>query len=231
MAAIGMATLLKKVQILQQLRPIRKIEKENWQAGFTLLEVLVALTVATIVLGAVYGIFTGISSAKQQLDQDSEGFHQARVLFGRIAKEIRSTYFVTGRKDTFFRGGLDDNRHFFLDLTTTVTSPVLPVASGISRVRYEMRSDPDLPPDLLLLVRQERALLPGSEAGEMENRLTSGVHAFRLRFFDGTDWQEEWDTSLLKKLPEMIELYVEIEVSGKLLPFLTTVEIPQVKGA
>jgi len=227
---IRVVTVFKNIVILQQNRPIRKIERENRQSGFTLLEVLVALTVATIVLGAVYGIFTGISSAKQQLDQDSEGFHQARVLFGRMAREVRSTYFVTGRKDTLFRGGLDDNRHFFLELTTTVTSPVLPVASGISRVRYEMRSDPDLPPDLLLLVRQERALLPGSEAGEMESRLTSGVHVFRLRFFDGSDWQEDWDASLLKKLPQMVELYVEIEVSGKLLPFLTTVEIPQVKG-
>lgn len=199
-------------------------------AGFTLVEVLVALAVTSIVLGVVYGIVASISTAKKALDQDAAGFHQARVLFGRMSREIRSAYFVGGNSDTLFRGGLDDNRNFFLELTTTVTSPTLPLAAGISRVRYELRTDPDLAPTLLLLVRQERALLPGGEAGEMESRLTSGVHVFRMRFFDGDAWQEEWDTAQRGNLPQMIELYLEIDVAGKLLPFLTTVAIPQVEG-
>ncbi len=98
-------------------------------------------------------------------------------------------------------------------------------------MRYELREDPDLAPGLLLLVRQERSLLPGGEAGKLENRLTGGVHAFRMRFFDGNQWQEEWDTAQSNKLPQMIELYLEIEIAGKVMPFSTTVAIPQVEGA
>lgn len=196
-------------------------------SGFTLLEVLVALAVTSIVLGVVYGIVSGISSAKQSLDQEAEGFHQARVLFDRMSREIRSTYFESRSSDTLFRGGLDESRRYFLELTTTVAAPTLPVASGISRVRYELRDDPDLPPTLLLLVRREQTLLPGGDAGEMESRLTGGVRVFRLRFFDGNAWQDEWDTALLHKLPQMIELYVEIEIAGKLLPFSTKIAIPQ----
>jgi general secretion pathway protein J len=200
-------------------------------SGFTLLEVMVALLVTTIVLGAVYGIVSGISSAKEQLDHDSEGYHQARVLFSRMSREIRSAYFVFGKPETLFRGGLDEQQRFFLELTTAVTSPTLPLASGISRVRYELRNDADIDPDLLLLVRQEQALLPGGAAGEMENRLTSAVHAFRMRFFGGGTWLDEWDTASRKNLPQMIELYLEIEIAGKLLPFRTIVAIPQVEGA
>jgi general secretion pathway protein J len=205
-------------------------EVKRRSEGFTLLEVLVALMVTSIILGVVYGIVSGISTAKQDLDHDAEGFHQARVLFGRMSREIRSAYFTSSNRDTLFRGGLDDSRHYFLELTTTVTAPTLPLASGISRVRYEMREDPDIPAGLLLMVRQEQSLLPGGEAGKMENRLTSGVHAFRLRFYDGNQWQEEWDTALSKKLPQMIELYLEIDVAGKVMPFTTTVAIPQVEG-
>lgn len=199
--------------------------------GFTLLEVMVALVVTSIILGAVYGIVSAISSAKQDLDRDAEGFHQARVLFGRMAREIRSAYFVKGATDTLFRGGLDESRHYFLELTTTVTAPTLPLASGISEVRYALREDPDIPAGLLLLVRQERSLLPGGDAGKLENRLTGGVHAFRIRFFDGNQWQEDWDTALSNKLPQMVELYLEIEIAGKVMPFTTTVAIPQVEGA
>ncbi len=199
-------------------------------AGFTLLEVLVALTVAAMVMGMVYGVVRGVSSAKQELEHESDGFHQARVLFGRMSREIRSVYFVSDRPETFLRGGLDGNKNFFLELTTTATSPSLPVATGISRVRYEMRADPDIAPPLLLLVRQEWALLPGGDAGEMESRLSNGVYAFRLRFFDGTNWQDEWDTARQGRLPQMIEMYLEIEVAGKRLPFMTTVAVPQVAG-
>ncbi|NOX26052.1 MAG: prepilin-type N-terminal cleavage/methylation domain-containing protein [Deltaproteobacteria bacterium] len=199
-------------------------------AGFTLIEVLVALTVAAMVMGMVYGVVRGVSSAKQELEHESDGFHQARVLFGRMSREIRSVYFVADRPETLLRGGLDDNNNFFLELTTTATSPSLPVAAGISRVRYEMRADPDIAPPLLLLVRQEWALLPGGDAGEMESRLSNGVYAFRLRFFDGKNWQDKWDTARQGRLPRMIEMYLEIEVAGKRLPFMTTVAVPQVMG-
>lgn len=199
-------------------------------AGFTLLEVLVALTVTAMVLGMVYGVVTGVSSAKDEIDHQSEGFHQARVLFGRMSREIRSSYFVAGRSETRFRGGLDDSHNFFLELTTTVTSPTLPVALGLSRVRYELRDDPDIAPPLLLLVRQEQALLPGAEARGMESRLGSGVYAFRMRFFNKESWQDEWDTAQTSSLPQMIEMYLEIEVAGQRMPFMTTVALLQVEG-
>lgn len=200
-------------------------------AGFTLLEVMVALIVTAMVLGMVYGIVTGVSAKKQELDQESEGFHQAQVLFGRMSREIHSVYFVGSNPETFLRGGLDDNQHSFLELTTTVTAPNLPMATGISRVRYEMRNDPDIAPPLLLLVRQERALLPGGEAGEIESRLSSGVYVFRLRFFNGDSWQDQWDTAKQGSLPQMIELYLKIEIAGKRMPFMTTVAVPQIAGA
>lgn len=201
-------------------------------AGFTLLEIMVALIVASMVLGAVYGIVNGVSSAKQELDYESEGFQQARVLFGRMSREIRSAYFVGGRSGTLLRGGLDAHQHFFLELTTTATSPNLPVAAGISWVRYELRNDPDVAPPLLLLARQERSLLPGGDARQpMENRLSNGVYAFRIQFFNGDSWQDEWDTTQQGRLPQMIKLYLEIEVAGKRMPFMTTVALPQVAGA
>jgi len=199
--------------------------------GFTLLEVLVALSVAAIVLGAVYGIVTGVSTAKQRLDEDGEGFQQARVLFGRMARELRSAYFIRDQTETLFRGGLDDSRYCYLELTTTVISPTLPLASGISRVRYELSTDADSASTLPRLVRQESPLLPGGEAATMKSGLTAAVHAFILRFYDGNNWQEDWDTAQSGRLPQMIELYLEIQVAGRQLPFLTRVAIPQVQGA
>jgi len=118
-----------------------------------------------------------------------------------------------------------------MELTTTVISPTLPLASGISMVRYELRTDAEVASPLLRLIRQESPLLPGGEAATMENSLAGTVNAFSLRFFDGNAWQKDWDTAQSGRLPQMIELYLQIEVAGRQLPFLTRVSIPQVQGA
>lgn len=197
------------------------------ESGFTLLEILVALTVTAIVLTMIYGIAGRMSSAKKKLEQEAVGYQEARVLFDRMSREIRSLYFPKGAKDAVFRGGKDDKGNFYLELTTTVISPTLPRSSGIAQVRYDLQDDPDHPSGLPVLVRHEQVLLPGGDGKGMEYRLSSGVSAFRVRFFDGSNWQEQWDATSQGGLPQIVEIYLEIEIGGKRLPFMTAVEVPQ----
>jgi general secretion pathway protein J len=187
----------------------------------------VALAVTAIVLTMIYGMAGKMSGAKKELEQEAEGYHQARMLFDRMSREIRSIYFPAGARDAIFRGGKDEYGHFFLELTTSVVSPTLPKSSGQAQVRYELQDDPSNSSGLLSLVRDEKSLLPGGEAGGMEYRLSSGINAFRLRFFDGSNWVEEWDAAARGNLPQFVEVYIEIEIGNKRLPFMTAVEIPQ----
>jgi general secretion pathway protein J len=197
------------------------------RAGFTLLEILVALTITAIVLTSVYGVFTSLSAAKEELENDGEIYHQARVLFDRMGREIRSTYYRPTARDTLFQGGEGDRFQDFLELTTSITSPTLPRASGISRVRYEIRDNPEDREALPVLVRREESLLPGATAEGMEHQLTGGIRTFRVRFFDGQQWHEEWNASGQTGLPQLVELFLEIERPGQPLAFLTAVEIPR----
>ncbi|MEW6427403.1 MAG: type II secretion system protein GspJ [Thermodesulfobacteriota bacterium] len=198
--------------------------------GFTLLEVLVAMTVMAIVLTAVYGISTSVSTAKERLERDGEGFHQARVVMDRIAREIRSAAFVMGDPESNFRAGIDAGGQSFLDLATSVTSPELEPAAGISRVRYEVRRRPAADGSLgTELLRREQTLLPGGTAGAVEHRLGTAVHRFRLRFSDGQTWVEEWDGAGRGRLPQAVELSLAIEVDGRILPFVTALDVPQVQ--
>lgn len=197
--------------------------------GFTLLEILVALTITAIVLTSIYGVFTSLSAAKEELESDAEIYHQARVLFDRMGREIRSSYFRPTVRETLFQGGEGDLRQDFLELTTTITSPTLPRASGISRVRYEIQENPEdreLPP---VLVRREESLLPAATAAGMEHQLAAGIRTFRVRFFDGREWQDSWNAAGQTGLPHMVELFLEIERAGEPLVFLTAVEIPRME--
>ncbi|KIH75832.1 general secretion pathway protein J [Geoalkalibacter ferrihydriticus] len=202
----------------------------NEAKGFTLLEILVALAITAIVLTSTYGVFASLSSAKEELEGDGEIYHQARVLFDRMGREIRSTYFRPTARDTLFRGGEGDILgQDYLELTTTITSPTLPRASGISQVRYEIRLNPDdreAPP---ILVRMEESLLPGVNAEGMEHRLAAGISRFGVRFFDGLEWRDEWNATEGGGLPQMVELFLEMEAAGRPLTFLTAIEIPRIE--
>ena len=157
--------------------------------GFTLVEVLVTVVITCMVLLAVYGVFTSVSGAKQRLETDGEAYHRARVLFDRIGREIRSAYVKPSGTDTFFKGGRNSNGNPFLTLTTTTTTPQSD-ARGTAVVYYELIEDPEVKTGDKVLMRQETSPL-----NPMQNqpgyRLAPGIEAMSLRFYNGSDWQDE----------------------------------------
>ncbi len=60
----------------------RSCSTDRTTGGFTLIEVLVAITLLSLVLTAVYGVFTSLSATEKRLHSDSEAYHQARIIFG-----------------------------------------------------------------------------------------------------------------------------------------------------
>lgn len=204
-----------------------KAASDDNQRGFTLLEVLIALAVTAIVMTTVYGIFSGVVTTRDRLDSDSEAFHQARVLFDRMGREIRSFHASQSDTQSPFIGGENSAEQFFLELTTTVVSPSLPNATGLSRVRYEVRDHHEDRYALPELIRQEQSLLPGGSADTMENRLFGGIRTFLVRFHDGREWHDEWTSSTP---PRMVELFLELEVDEIRHSFRTAFEVPRFEG-
>jgi hypothetical protein len=110
---------------------------------------------------------------------------------------------ANGRADTleFFCVGSDAAR---------VDSPL---AEGIRRIDLLVRTDVTPP----VLVRQvNRNLLAQAEMPPEEEILCRGVRSFSLRYFDGTIWQENWDsTTLGDVLPTAVEMTLDIDYPRK----------------
>ena len=62
------------------------------QAGFTLIEVLVALAMLVIVIGAIYGAFSAGNQSTVLIEENSDLHQTARVILGRINSELLSIY-------------------------------------------------------------------------------------------------------------------------------------------
>ena len=89
------------------------------ESGFTLIEITIAVAITATVLMTIYGIFSAVSSAKQRVEAESAGYHQARVLFDRMGREIRGAYLKSANPSTLFTGEKNDSGQPVLTLSTT----------------------------------------------------------------------------------------------------------------
>jgi len=190
--------------------------------GFTLVEVLLAVLIGTLVLTSVYGVFSSVSRARNRLEAEGDLYHQARIFFDRIGGELSSLRFAALGKEAVFTSGTTLDGGIFFEFNTELVSPGLQQHGGISRVRYEIRQQ-EKTVDLL---RSEQVLLADLAASE-PLLFIAGLKDFKIRYFRQGVWQESWSS---KTPPQLVEITLELENNGRLIPFRSSFILPEVRG-
>lgn len=196
--------------------------------GFTLVELLIALSVASILLGAIYGSFAATTRSVERLRSWSGADRGARLLFAMFRSDVASAFernrpasngeegggsgfdVLEDSEDADFRGVAetrDGELFLFLGVEPQGRdgSP-----GGLARVSYVYsRSEgailrvaaPDYPP-----------ANDGASGREGRSRaLARGVVSARAAFHDGERWKDEWDSEREEGLPRAVSLTVTIE--------------------
>jgi general secretion pathway protein J len=189
--------------------------------GFTLIEMLVAVAVSALLLTTTYGIVTSVSRTRDRLSTEGEGFHLARVINERLARELRGAYYSATNAGSLFAGGLDESGAPYLQLATTAATPASG-GSGIVVVRYRLAEDVE---GEKVLLRDEYPLSNQPASERPEQRLAAGIENLQLRFRRGADWQQEWRSSEQAGLPDLVELTLTVKGADGSLPFLTAIEL------
>lgn len=199
------------------------------ERGFTLVEVLVAISILAILLTSVYGIFSSVSLARDRLDADSADYHRARVLFDRLGRELRGAYFQNRDRSLRFAGHTTDNGMVELELTTSAASPLSQTGSGIAKVHYLLAEDQETEADGLVLLRSEQPVHKQTDekvSGMM--RLIPGIKSLSLRFYANGKWQSSWD-GRTAGLPELVEIQLRLGTGGgQPVDFISSFELPEV---
>ena len=197
--------------------------------GFTLVEVLVAISIFTLAISSIYGVFTSISATKDRLDLNSEAYHQARVILDRIGREIHGVYVHNADDASILQGGLNEKGEAFFELRTTATSSLNINGVGFVSVRYELIEDRESEDGRYVVLRTERPLLGSNSRQEFPAmRMATGIKNFRIRYFSEKNWQNQWDEKL-QGFPDMLEiLLTTYDKSGEEIPFLTAFKFPAV---
>lgn len=199
--------------------------------GFTLLEILVAISIVAIVLTTVYGVFTSVSGAKERLEADGETYQRVRVIFDRLGRELRGACPIGGpQQHGVFRTGTEADGTPFLEITTSATAQLGLRQTGIALIRYTLVSDAEEPSGKVLY-RSEQSALVNDETlraiGPM--RLAAGIEQMEWRFLAEDQWRSELDASR-DGLPLQVELTLTmVDGRGKKLPFRSAFELPDIR--
>jgi len=193
--------------------------------GFTLLEVLVASSILSIVLAILYGVFSQTLTSKRIAEDRSTLSRSARIVLLRIGEDLQGSFpfapddarFVgtTRRTSTFPQASLS----FMSFANAQVTS--VGREGDWSEIAYDLIPDP-MAPMLWQLVRRVRLSADSSGSIRRDEQdgevlpLLSRVQGLRVRFFDGRVWSDDWGKDRTKgRVPQAVEVELRLALAEK----------------
>jgi general secretion pathway protein J len=193
-------------------RPPLKDAKER-TAGFTLVEILLAMAILSLVLTAIFSTWTAILRASKTGNDAAAAVQRARIA-GRVIEEALGSVVAFGANQRYYGFVSDNGLDGSLSFVTRLSSPSFPRAGkfcglDVRRVTFTAEPGPDGKRQLVL--RQAPLLM---ELDEDEQKyplvLLKDVKDFRTEFWDvrAHEWTDEWKTTNL--LPVMVKVTVKV---------------------
>ena len=212
-----------------------KVMYRQKRLAFTILEILVALSMLALILTAVYGSYTAATTAVVHCKPKSALEQQARLFLERMTCELRCCFASRAneaREDSFdSRSGrevlqreepplfvgkdVSPGQTFLQFVTSAVISRQPYNIGGLATVSYRLdRSG-------TALLRSERRYVDRFENDDSDYNwlvVFANVKSIMLDYFDGDKWEQQWDSDESMGLPNAvrISLVLDTEDTGPL---------------
>ncbi|MBI4617773.1 MAG: prepilin-type N-terminal cleavage/methylation domain-containing protein [Planctomycetes bacterium] len=186
------------------------------RAAFTLLEILVAGALVALVAAAALSLLESSTTAKKRIEARAERRSVADGALSRIAADLSGAVATGTATDTGFLGNDEEEDELAVDTLEFLTLAGRPdrsrgaPESDFRRVKYYLDGDEETEDEGL--VREELSLLTGiSFFGENlyeAEELASEVVELDLQYYDGSAWQDEWDSNVNQGAPRAVRVSV-----------------------
>ncbi len=187
-------------------------------AGFTLLEVLFAMGMVSIVAVSLFASLGTAYRAREHARAAMDPVHAVHVALEMAGEDLRGALPPAGILAGSFLGvrgtegaGLADALEFYRVAPLSPAADRLRRSGGVEKVELSLGLLAGDPLPVLLRKRTANLLSPRTEEPEAEV-LCRHVTSFGARYFDGTEWQEGWDSTTRENvLPGAVQLYLKVE--------------------
>ena len=193
------------------------IKTKKKTAGFTLIEVLISLTLLTIVLGAIYSTFFMVQRALERFENVSLKYHEARTALDLIRREIESAYIkkpqnkdITRNKTLF----LLKDRDIFGNSASTLYFTSFPYRDkNLHVISYSVEeSDNKLK---LLKMEAPAVTLSTLFSNLYKAELMDGIEGFSVETLFNNNWVKTWDASQINDLPGSVRISIMFDDNGR----------------
>lgn len=223
--------------------------RSNQPQGFTLLELLVALSIFAAVISMVYGAYRSTFRITSDSEAKLHFSTMAQVALDRITEDLQTLYTGTGG---YMLGSREEGKTGRADqLVFTSTSHLAmndtELPAGYALLHYSLETDEES--GLLRLYRSDMPALPGVLPDQEESGkgfvLCEELAGFELEYVDGRGsgneaWQShgdafDWNDELIQgKYPSLIRITMQFATSaddGERVSYHTAVALPPVEEA
>jgi general secretion pathway protein J len=175
--------------------------------GFTLLEVLIAVAILSIVLAALYGTFFMSSRAMEDMDESMTKLQETRKAIDILRRELDSAYYKEGDEKTFIT--ILDKDLYGKQATQLEFTGFTTVRPGLSKISYYMEEKD-----------RKRTLFKKIESsfGKKESEGTDiieDLEEFTIEAKYQDKWVKTWDTGITKKRPDEIKISLSVMIKGR----------------
>ena len=184
--------------------------------GFTLLEMLAATTMVAVLVGSLYASLRIAFRARDSALQSMEAVRKSEQTMQLIKADLHSAMVpngilagaFVGRSGGGILGSGVDALEFY---AAAMDIEPCPGAGDIKKIEYSCELSADSA-EMVLVRRITTNLLAPTVPEPGQEILCRGVRAFVLRYFDGSVWQENWDSGTQGNLlPKAVEVTIELE--------------------
>ena len=179
--------------------------------AFTLLELVVAMFMFSLVVGSLYGVVHAALLMRETMYVTLESVlprdHAAAILRRDLGSCLPASGLFVGAL-LGEKGEEQSLRRDTLELYTA--SGIVGDASpwgDVQKVQYSVETlEGESTPSLVR--RTTRNLLPSTEVEPEPEKLLDDVDALTITYYDGEEWQDSWDANTLGEMPQAISLVV-----------------------
>jgi general secretion pathway protein J len=191
-----------------------KFQISNFKSnGFTLIEVLISLTLLAIVLGAVYSSFFSVHRVLERFENVSLKYHEARTALDIMRREIESALPTS----TGATKNTEDKTAFVIkdrDIMGKSTSELSLTAftfkgSGVNAISYYVEEKDG---KLTLLKKESPA---GIQSKEYTMETIEAIDGFSVETLFNDQWVKTWNSANTGKLPVIVRVSIEFDDNGK----------------
>jgi general secretion pathway protein J len=186
-------------------------------SAFTLIEVMVSLTLLIVVLGAIYSTFFSVQTAMERFDDVSLKYHEARTALDIIRREIESALLKdpTIEDDSKIKASfvIKDRDIFGKNTSSLELTSFSFKGYNPNSISYFIKSSDNS----LSLFKKEKPPLVQSNGYTLE--ILENIESFSVETLFNSRWVRTWDASETGRLPEVVRVIIEFNDNGKIVKF------------